>query len=60
MSVITGVSRCGIPSYTESSSILGSIIIRRTLSGSDLNNKLSNIALSPTDLPEPVVPATNK
>ena len=27
---------------------------------SDLNNKLSNIAFSPTDLPEPVVPATNK
>ena len=32
----------------------------RTSSGSDLNNKLKSIALIPTDLPEPVVPATNK
>ena len=28
--------------------------------GSDLNNKLRSIALIPTDLPEPVVPATSK
>ena len=39
---------------------MGSIRIRRTSFGSDLNNRLNNIALTPTDLPEPVVPATSK
>ena len=33
MSVTTGDNRCGIPSYTESSSIFGSIMIMRTCSG---------------------------
>ena len=60
ISVITGVNRWGIPSYTDNSSILGSIIIRRTASGSDLNSRLSNIAFRPTDFPDPVVPATSK
>ena len=36
ISVITGANRCGIPSYTESSSILGSIKIMRTLVASAL------------------------
>ena len=49
-----------MPSYTASSSIFGSTKINLTSSGSDLNNKLNNIAFKPTDLPEPVVPATSK
>ena len=36
MSVTTGASRCGMPSYTESSSIFGSIMMRRTCSAVDL------------------------
>ena len=44
----------------ESSSIFGSIRISFTSSGDALNSRLSNIALIPTDLPEPVVPATNR
>ena len=49
-----------MPSYTANSNIFGSTNINLTSSGSDLNNKLNNIALSPTDFPDPVVPATNK
>ncbi len=60
ISVITGVSKCGIPSYTDSSSIFGSMRIKRTSFGSDLNNKLNSMALTPTDLPDPVVPATRR
>ena len=60
MSVITGVNKWGIPSYTDNSSILGSMRISLTSFGSDLNNKLNNIAFTPTDFPEPVVPATSK
>ncbi len=48
-----------MPSYTESSSILGSIKIKRTLLASALYSKLNIMALMATDLPEPVVPATN-
>ena len=60
MSVTTGVNRCGMPSYTDSSSIFGSTRIRRTCSGVALYRMLSSIALTPTDLPEPVVPATSR
>ena len=60
MSVTTGASRCGIPSYTESSSIFGSIMIMRTSLGLALYKRLSTIALTATDLPEPVVPATSR
>ena len=60
MSVMTGVSKCGMPSYTDSSSILGSTMIRRTSAGPDLNNRLSNMEFTPTDFPEPVVPATSR
>src|SRR6267142_4202664 len=49
-----------IPSYTESSSIFGSIMIIRTCSGVDLYKRLKTMALIPTDLPDPVVPAINK
>ena len=49
-----------MPSYTASSSIFGSTKINLTSSGSDLNSKLNSIAFKPTDLPEPVVPATSK
>ena len=35
-------------------------MISRTCSGVALNNKLKIMALIPTDLPDPVVPATNK
>src|SRR5690349_15634589 len=50
MSVTTGASRCGIFSYTESSSILGSIMIVRTSAGEALNSSDNTIALSATDL----------
>ena len=56
MSVTTGASRCGMPSYTDSSSILGSTRIRRTSRGSALYSSDRIIALTATDLPEPVVP----
>ena len=49
-----------MPSYTDSSNIFGSIKINLTSLGSDLNNKLNNIAFTPTDLPDPVVPATKR
>ena len=60
MSVTTSANKCGMPSYTDSSSIFGSIIIMRTSSGEDLYNKLKIMTFTPTDLPEPVVPATSK
>src|SRR4026208_1659506 len=56
MSVTTGASRCGMPSYTESSSIFGSIMISRTCSAEDLYRSDNTIALTAVDLPEPVVP----
>src|ERR1700688_3574313 len=49
-----------MPSYTESSSIFGSIMIIRTCSGVALYKRLKTMALIPTDLPDPVVPAINK
>ena len=49
-----------MPSYTDSSSIFGSIMIIRTCSGVALYTRLSTIALMPTDLPEPVVPAISR
>ena len=60
MSVTTGASKCGMPSYTESSSIFGSTSISRTSLGVDLYSNDRIIALIATDLPEPVVPATSK
>lgn len=60
MSVTTGANRCGMPSYTESSSIFGSIMIIRTSLGLALYSRLSTIAFTATDLPEPVVPATSR
>ncbi len=60
MSVTTGASRCGMPSYTDSSSIFGSIMIRRTCSAVALYSRLRIIALIATDLPEPVVPAISR
>ena len=44
----------------DSSSILGSIMISRASSGVDLNRIDRIMALTPTDLPEPVVPATSR
>ena len=49
-----------MPSYTESSSIFGSIMIRRTCSAVALYSSDSTIALTAVDLPEPVVPATSR
>ena len=49
-----------MPSYTENSSIFGSIMINRTFSGVALYNRLSTIAFRATDLPEPVVPAIRR
>ena len=60
MSVTTGHSKCGILSYIAISNILGSIKIKRTSSGLALNRIDKIIALIPTDLPAPVVPATKQ
>ena len=60
MSVTTGVNKWGMPSYTDSSSIFGSIMIRRIFLGGDLYSRLRIMALMATDLPEPVVPATSR
>ena len=49
-----------MPSYTESSSIFGSIMIMRTSSGVALNSSDKIMAFTPTDLPDPVVPATKR
>ncbi len=49
-----------MPSYTLISSILGSMSSRRTSRGSALYSRLKIMALMPTDLPEPVVPATKQ
>ncbi len=49
-----------MPSYTESSSIFGSIMINRTCSGVDLYSSDSTMALTAVDLPEPVVPPTSR
>ena len=56
----TDVNKCGIPSYIESSTIFGSIIINLTLSGLFLSKILVIIVLTQTDLPLPVEPAINK
>ena len=60
MSVTTGASRWGMPSYTDSSSIFGSIMIIRTSELDALYSRLRIIALMATDLPDPVVPATRR
>jgi len=54
------VIRCGIPSYKESSILLGSIISSFTSSGVDLYSILQIMAFNPTLLPVPVAPATRK
>ena len=46
-----------MPSYIESSSIFGSIRINRHWSGDIRYNSDRIIALTPTDFPDPVVPA---
>ena len=56
-SVTTGISKCGIPLYTPSSTIFGSTIIILTSSGFDLYKILVISELIHTDLPEPVAPA---
>ena len=43
-----------------SSSIFGSTMMNRTSSGVAFSNMLNNMAFTPTDLPEPVVPATSR
>ena len=59
-SVTTVDSRCGMPSKTLNSSILGSIMIRRHWLGGIRNRMDRIMVFRPTDLPEPVVPATSK
>ena len=49
-----------MPSYTESSSIFGSTMMKRTSSGVALRRMLMIIELTATDLPEPVVPAMSR
>ena len=60
MSVTTGSSMCGMPSYTASSTILGSIISRRTSSGLRMKSSDASMTFSPTLLPAPVAPATSR
>ena len=59
-SVITGVSRCGMPSYSPISSRLGSTRIMRTSSGVALYRIDMIIELSITLLPDPVEPAISR
>ena len=59
-SVTTGINKCGIPLYTESSTTLGSIISSFTSLGFALYIMLVIIVFIHTDFPEPVLPATNK
>ena len=59
-SVITGVSRCGMPSYMPSSTRLGSTMIMRTSSGVDLYRIDMIMELIITLLPEPVEPAISR
>ena len=56
-SVTTGISKCGIPLYTESSTTLGSTITSFTSLGFALYIILVIIVLIHTDFPEPVDPA---
>ncbi|OPZ61994.1 MAG: hypothetical protein BWY85_02231 [Firmicutes bacterium ADurb.Bin506] len=59
-SVTTGARRCGMPSYTDSSTRFGSIIRRRTSLGAALNSMLQIMELRHTLFPEPVAPATSR
>ena len=56
-SVTTGISKCGIPLYPDSSTILGSTSIIFTSLGLALYNIDTIIELMHTLLPEPVAPA---
>ncbi len=58
--VTTGISKCGTPLYTESSTIFGSIKINLTWSGRAFIKILVKIVLIATDLPEPVDPAISR
>ena len=58
-SVTTGISKCGIPLYTESSTTFGSTITSFTSLGFALYIMLVIIVLIHTDFPEPVEPAIN-
>ena len=59
-SVTTGVNKWAMSLYTLSSNIFGSIRIRRKSFGENLYKILASNVLINTDLPEPVVPATNR
>src|SRR5210317_1811225 len=59
-SVITGQSKCGMPSYVDSSSIFGSIKINLHLSGVCRYRRDKIIVLMQTDFPDPVVPAIRR
>ena len=59
-SVITGVSRCGMPLYSVSSTRFGSIIIMRNVSAVFWYNKLVIIVFMHTVFPEPVDPAIRR
>ena len=54
-----GVIRCGMPSYTVSSTRLGSTRIIRTSSGVERMRIETIIELMKLDLPAPVAPATS-
>ena len=58
--VMIGVMRCGMPSYGVSSTIFGSMRMRRTSSGVARVSKETNIEFTNADLPEPVEPATSR
>src|SRR5699024_9307134 len=59
-SVITGISRWGMPLYSASSTTLGSIRISLTSSGPERNTRLMMMLLTHTDLPLPVLPAMSR
>ena len=55
--IISSSMRCGMPSYLVNSTILGSIMMKRTSSGDALNSMLMMMECTNMLLPEPVVPA---
>ena len=56
-SVTTGINKCGIPLYTESSTTFGSTITNFTSLGFALYIILAIKVFMHTDFPEPVAPA---
>ena len=57
MLVTTGARRCGTPSKCDSSTFLGSIMMKRTWSGVARSRMELTMLLRQALLPEPVVPA---